>query len=157
MSSTISPSVIQYIKSILARHGIPEKFLTMVPYYHQWPLPSLLWIMAFTTTLVAPITPKVMGKQNVWSKQLNLYHRSLPRITILSGYFTRQWLLPSRATHGKKALLSHTYITRNIQAKPSITFQNTPERPVTLVKATERLQQTSQVMPIESFTIWQSS
>ena len=56
-----------------------------------------------------------------------------------------------------EALLSHTYITRSIQAKPSITFQNTPERTVILVKATEKLQQTSQVTPIESFTNWQSS
>ena len=47
---------------MLVRHGIPEKFLTMAPYCHQWPLPSLLCIMAFTTTLVAPFTSQSNGE-----------------------------------------------------------------------------------------------
>ena len=68
-------------------------FLTMTPNFHQWLLPSLLWVMAFTTTLVVPITPKVTRKQIVWCKQLYLYcHRSIPRITILLGCSTCQWL-----------------------------------------------------------------
>ena len=33
-------------------------FLTMTHNFHQWLLPSLLWVMAFTTTLVVPITPQ---------------------------------------------------------------------------------------------------
>ena len=74
LSSTTSSSVIQHIKSILVRHGIPETFVSdNGPNFHQWPLPSLLWTMAFTTRLVAPIIPKVMGKQNVRCKQLNRY------------------------------------------------------------------------------------
>ena len=67
-------SVIQHIKSILARHGIPETFVPdSGPQFSSMarPLPSLLWTMAFTTRLVAPIIPKVMGKQNVRCKQLN--------------------------------------------------------------------------------------
>ena len=33
-------------------------FLTMTPNFHQWILPNLFWVMAFTTTLLVPITPQ---------------------------------------------------------------------------------------------------
>ena len=57
LSSTTASSVMQHIKSILARYGIPETLsLTMAHNFCQLPLPSLQWTMDFTIRPVVLIS-----------------------------------------------------------------------------------------------------
>ena len=57
--------------------------------------------------------PKQVGDWSTSDKCLDYKQNSgKPNITILSAYSTCQWILPSRTTHGKKALLNHTLLPK---------------------------------------------
>ena len=78
-------------------------------------------------TLFSIITPETFtfSQPNNWPKQVGDWSTSdkcldykqnsgKPNITILMAYSTCQWILPSRTTHGKKALLNHKKCTSQI-------------------------------------------
>ena len=142
LSSTTSSSVIQHMKSILARHGIPETFVfDNGPQFSSMAFTQFALDYGFHHQTSSPNYPQSNGEaeravqtvKSILNKVTDSYLGLLSyQATPLDNVYS-----PAELLMGRKLCSTIPCVTRNVQAKLSTTFRDTPERTVTPVKATK--------------------